>query len=75
MYGTTFEQGTSMNGTLFQLKPNGEGQWVDTVLHQFSPKGGALPGYTLTMGAGNILYGTTNGGGGTDKGTAFSLQP
>ncbi len=75
LFGTTFEHGTYRDGTLFNLKPNGEGQWVDTVLHSFAPKGGSLPGYTLTIGPGGILYGTTNGGGGTDKGTAFSLQP
>ncbi len=75
LFGTTFEQGTHMDGTLFNLKPNGKGQWVETVLHSFAPKGGSVPGYTLTMGPGGILYGTTDIGGGTGSGVAFSLQP
>jgi uncharacterized repeat protein (TIGR03803 family) len=71
LYGTTYGGGTIGAGALFKISPDG----TETILHSFS--GGQVdsvnPTGPLTIdGAGN-LYGTTNGGGPTDLGTAFKL--
>lgn len=84
LYGTTYEGGTSNNGTVFELTAGG----VEKVLYKFKgPKkgDGALPyaGLVLDASTGNF-YGTTElGGSGPCKlgrvtrgcGTIFELSP
>lgn len=78
LYGTTRLGGNSAPfkcvisgcGTVFELSPNGDGTWTETVLYVFCSHyvdsqciDGAWPqGDLLLDGAGN-LYGITNGGG------------
>ena len=81
LYGTTSNGGASNQGTVFSLKPptSTGGSWTETVLHNFSGPDGALPGTTLAIGSGGVLYGTTaEGGSGSCPGgcgTVFSLTP
>ena len=80
LYGTTYEGGAQYSGTVFELSPNGSGNWTETVLHRFSSRNvknadGTHPYAGLLLdGAGN-LYGTTLYGGAYNYGTVFELTP
>jgi len=69
--------GTGGCGTVFQLTPPASpgGAWTETVLYSFSGQNGdgATPLAGLTLGPGNVLYGTTSAGGTAAAGTVFSL--
>jgi uncharacterized repeat protein (TIGR03803 family) len=83
LYGTTTTGGSTGNGTVFQLSPNGTG-WTETIIHEFTPStgDGFFPTDKLwTDPAGNV-YGTTFWGGtGSDPicvshcGVVFQLSP
>jgi len=88
MYGTTRGGGNpgcggefGGCGTVFQLSPNGNGTWKETVIHRFCDdlpvcSDGFEPWAGLTMDRSGNLYGTTVAGG-TDSspyGTAFELS-
>lgn len=81
LYGTTAYGGhhqcayNSGCGTIFQLTPGGNGQWTETVLHDFSYGTGYYPFDGLIFDAAGNLYGTTQGGGTYDAGTVFRLAP
>lgn len=73
-------------GVLYQLAPNGDGTWTQTVLHHFCSSNhcadGARPFDTPIMDAAGALFGTTSGGGknctegqGYGCGTIFKLVP
>ena len=85
LYGTTIGGGQFAYGTVFELSPNGNGGWNETVLHSFT--GGADGGEPLYDsdvifdGEGN-LYGTTYYGGsnpacwwGAGCGVVYELSP
>ncbi len=66
LYGTTFEGGSSSNGTVFKLTPpKGRSGWKETVLHSFSgsTNDGAGPKAGLIVDKRGALYGTTYYGG------------
>jgi uncharacterized repeat protein (TIGR03803 family) len=71
IFGTTFSGGAFPSacgnrgcGTVFELTPAANGQWIETILHSFSGYNGANPGFSdLTLGVNNALFGTTLGGG------------
>jgi uncharacterized repeat protein (TIGR03803 family) len=79
LYGTTpmgGKGGNYGNGTVYELKPNADGSWVETLLHEFgggSDGEGPMGGLVLDS-AGN-LYGTTDSGGLYNGGTIFELSP
>jgi uncharacterized repeat protein (TIGR03803 family) len=96
LYGTTEGGGTSSAcgfggcGTLFQLAPNSDGTWNETVLYSFCTSyssffclDGAYPRAGLVLDAAGNLYGTTQGGGSQSScesgqngcGTVFELSP
>ncbi len=80
LYGTTTGGGAGGKGTVFALIPPAEtgGAWTETVLHAFAgPSGqdGAIPTSALIIGAGGVLFGTTNYGGTAEVGTAFEMRP
>ena len=64
LFGTTLLGGTYNAGIIFELSPSENGQWVETILYEFT--GGSDGGYPLAGlifdGQGN-LYGTGSGGG------------
>jgi uncharacterized repeat protein (TIGR03803 family) len=78
-YGTTSVGGLGL-GTVFELSPNGNGGWNETVIYSFcsAPNcaDGANPAYSgvILDGKGN-LYGTTEYGGATGLGVVFELSP
>ena len=75
LYGTTYGGGADGYGTVFEMTPNTDGSWTESVLHSFGihPAGGLI-----SDGAGN-LYGTLAMGGNCDFhsscGAAFRLSP
>jgi uncharacterized repeat protein (TIGR03803 family) len=87
LYGTTNYGGGSKScdagcGTAYELSPEGDGKWKETILHRFgsSPRDGASPSLgALAIDSNGNLYGTTSGGGQPNKGqcggTIFKLTP
>jgi len=72
-YGTTFEGGTSNNGTVFRISPSGS----ETNLYSLgsSPNDGKFPGAGVVLGSDGNFYGTTEGGGTHKDGTVFRVGP
>jgi uncharacterized repeat protein (TIGR03803 family) len=79
LYGTTYNGGTSSNGTVFKVNTDGSGY---TVLKNFSALSsnypytngdGAWPSASLVL-SGNTLYGTTQNGGSLGGGAVFKLN-
>lgn len=88
LYGTTFWGGSSSScgsegpvgcGIVFELSPQSDGTWTETVLYNFcggnnNCPDGAEPAAGLIFDKSGNLYGTTNGGGSNGGGTAFELS-
>jgi uncharacterized repeat protein (TIGR03803 family) len=77
LYGTTYAGGAFGPGEVFELSPNGNGSWDETVLYSFT--GGAdgnTPYFSDVIfdSVGN-LYGTTYLGGAYGLGAVFELSP
>ena len=92
MYGATDGGGNQTGcgdfgcGTVYELSPDGQGNWTETILYNFCQDWNGvacLDGYSpngLTMDADGNLYGTTFSGGsgyvyGAGSGVAFELSP
>jgi uncharacterized repeat protein (TIGR03803 family) len=77
LYGTTSGGGDFGYGTVFELSPESNGQWTETVLQSFKQgdPNGAEPNGGLMLDAAGNLYGTTDTGGKYTLGTAFQLAP
>jgi uncharacterized repeat protein (TIGR03803 family) len=77
LYGTTAFGGAHNAGTVFELTPNADGGWTESVLYSFTGgKDGWNPEASLIFDSGGSLYGTTiGGGGGSGNGTVFKLMP
>jgi len=80
LYGTTYYGGPSSfgYGTVFELTPNGNGNWTETILHNFRglKTDGRHPLAGLVRDAAGNLYGTTYSGGAyVDYGTVFEMKP
>jgi len=69
LYGVAQDGGSTQQGTVFELSPNGSGGWTQTTLYQFHGSDGQSPN-DLTLDSAGNLYGTTNSGG---KCPAFSV--
>jgi len=65
LYGTTLGGGSSGNGTVFELTPNSQGGWTETILHSFNGTYGSQPSGGVVIDASGNLYGTTYFGGGS----------
>ena len=77
LYGVTFEGGRTDNdaGTVFELSPNADGKWTESILHVFQGPDGYYPVGTLAIDASGNLYGVTWEGGSGCCGTVFELSP
>ena len=76
LYGTTTTGGAYGYGTVFQLRPNTDGSWTESVLYSFSGgSDGANPDIGVIFDASGNLYGATLGGGDHGSGTVFKLTP
>ena len=72
LYGTTVSGGTSFFGTVFKLDPAGN----LTILHNFTGgTDGRNPAGKLVMDSAGNLYGTTWGGGSSNLGIVFKVDP
>jgi uncharacterized repeat protein (TIGR03803 family) len=85
-YGTTGGGGNGAfggDGTVFELSPNPNGTWTESVLYNFCSAGGSFcpdgsnPTGGVTIDAAGNLYGTTRVGGNSilQLGTVFELTP
>jgi uncharacterized repeat protein (TIGR03803 family) len=77
MYGLTNFGGTGGYGTAYSLTPTGNHGWSGSVLYNFkgTSDGGQPRGTLVRDKATGILYGTADGGGTSNCGTAFALTP
>lgn len=75
LYGTTSLGGASEAGTVFELTPNTDGSWSETLLHVFTGgNDGNGPTADLIFDAAGNLYGTTVLGGAGNNGVVFQLK-
>jgi uncharacterized repeat protein (TIGR03803 family) len=65
LYGTTYEDGAFGYGSVFKLAPQGDGTWLYTDLHDFTPRSddGRWPVGSVFIDANGNLFGTASGGG------------
>lgn len=80
LYGAEADGGTEGNGSLYELSPQGGGQWVENKLHVFTGGAdGVLPFQNPIFDANGNLFGTTYGGGMTPGcqfcGVIYELTP
>jgi uncharacterized repeat protein (TIGR03803 family) len=82
LYGTTYYGGGSNQcgggcGTVFELTPQSDGHWTESVLYQFSNGAtGAFPNGGLVFDSSGNLYGSTQTGGiDYGGGVVFELSP
>ncbi len=75
LYGVTAGLGWGdSNGTVFELTPNSDGTWTQSVLYNFrGGTDGTFPLGTLTFDRAGSLYGATLKGGAYGHGTIFKL--
>jgi uncharacterized repeat protein (TIGR03803 family) len=79
LYGTTGHGGNTSAcaggcGVVFELSPDGKGNWTETVLYSFDATDGSNPLAALTFDSSGNLYGTTEWGGVYGGGTVFKLS-
>ena len=76
LYGLTYTGGIFDGGIVFELTPNQDGGWSETVLHNFgSGSDGSFATAALLLDAAGNLYGMTFYGGAYGGGTVFELSP
>lgn len=79
LYGTTPFNGPPNGpyGTVFELSPQPDGTWKQTILHGFGLEStdGSLPAGTVIFDPEGNLYGMTEYGGEYNSGTIFRLSP
>jgi uncharacterized repeat protein (TIGR03803 family) len=81
LYGTTANGGTLAYcsgfgcGVVFELTPNSDGSWTESVLHRFANRPAAGPEAVLIFDSVGSLWGTAANGGPTNGGAVFKLTP
>lgn len=76
LYGATNQGGSHNDGTIFELSPNSDGSWTESVLHQFTGRrDGAHPMTTPIFDTAGNLYGTAVGAGVYGCGMVFEMTP
>jgi uncharacterized repeat protein (TIGR03803 family) len=74
LYGTTAYGGPATSGVVFQLTPNSDGTWSETLLHVFTGQAdGGAPYGGISLDQSGNLYGTTEVGGVGGFGTVFEM--
>jgi uncharacterized repeat protein (TIGR03803 family) len=77
LFGTTSFGGEHGDGSVFQLTPNSDGTWAESILYSFQGEGqgdGSTPLASLVIDDSGNLYGTTNAGGTLNNGTVFEVS-
>jgi uncharacterized repeat protein (TIGR03803 family) len=72
-YGTTTYGGSSINGTVFRISP--DGSYSNLYSFGSQPNDGSEPDGGLVQGNDGNFYGTTSGGGSNINGTVFRISP
>ena len=77
LYGTTEYGGTSSVGTVFELVPNSNGTWTESVVYSFTGgSDGAYPEWCgVRVDATGALYGMSTDGGAQGMGVVYKLTP
>ncbi len=77
VYGTTYEGGKYQNGIVFELSPEADDRWKESILYEFPISGHVgNPQDGLVLGPNGSLYGTAFGGSGScDWGVVYKLTP
>jgi uncharacterized repeat protein (TIGR03803 family) len=84
LYGTTGQGGDLQCtgdggqvgcGAVFELAPNADGTWTETLIHTFHGLDGDSPYANLVFDNAGNLYGTLFGGGANGVGAVFELTP
>ncbi len=80
LYGATDRGGGYGAGVVFELSPDGQGGWTETLLYSFDPYStsvvdGRFPCGTLSIDKAGNLYGTNAFGGTNGTGTVWELSP
>jgi uncharacterized repeat protein (TIGR03803 family) len=80
LYGASVSGGLYNAGVVFELSPDGQGGWTETLIHSFDPYSATIEdGYgpcgSLAIDAKGNLYGTTQRGGTNGGGTVWELSP
>lgn len=78
LYGTTQVDSTGYNGEVFELSPQANGTWNETILYKFpAPDGAGIPTAGVVIDSKGNLYGPTyNGmGGESTYGAIYELSP
>jgi uncharacterized repeat protein (TIGR03803 family) len=77
LYGVTNYGGPHDYGIAYQLAPQADGSWKETILQSFGngKYDGQTPYASLTLDAAGHVYGSTLGGGTYGNGTVFELAP
>ncbi len=73
--GTTYQDGLSLAGSIFELSPSGGG-WTYTSLHDFTGgNDGGLPMSSLVFDSNGNMYGTAAYGGSLSDGVVIEITP
>ena len=81
LYGTTVYGGDYTRctdygcGTVFELSPNGDGTWTESIVYDFSASSDGIFPSGLLFGQSGNLYGIATGGGSSSYGTIYELSP
>jgi uncharacterized repeat protein (TIGR03803 family) len=80
IYGATSHDSTTFNGEVFELTPQPNGSWKESVLYQFpAPNGVGSPAGSVVLDSQGNLYGATydglGGSGYTSRGAVYELVP
>jgi uncharacterized repeat protein (TIGR03803 family) len=74
LYGTTMLP--VADGNAFELKPNSDGSWTESVIYYFTGTDGSYPRSGLTLDSAGNLYGTlSEGGANHNAGVVYELTP
>src|ERR1035438_3759638 len=77
LYGTTPQGGASGCGTVFELSPQANGVWAETLIYSFVKEGtlcAGIPGPSLVLDSQGNLY-STGLGGAHGAGFVYELSP
>lgn len=79
LYGVTDWGGTQYGGGVFELSPNPDGSWTESLLYNFCPDGNNCPDGSspsgLVVDKNGNLFGIASHGGTSNGGVMFELSP
>lgn len=77
VYGTTPTGGANGFGIVYELKPDGNGQWTETAIHTFAGGTDGIGGSAgrLALDSSGNVYGLCTTGGANGAGVVFELTP